>query len=69
MARPKNTLRTIQVNFAIPEDLVAKMELHLFSEVEAKIPHGARSTLVARLLREYFRKLEEIAGSPFSEIV
>lgn len=69
MARPKNTLRTIQVNLAIPEDLVARMELSLFSEVEGKIPHGARSELIARLLREHFTKVGFVCGTTWSEIV
>lgn len=59
MARPKNTIRTIQKNIALPEDVVAQMELHLFSEVEGCIPHGAQSEFLAGLIREFFKELQK----------
>jgi hypothetical protein len=56
MARPKKLIRTVYKNIAIPEDLAAKMELELYSEVEGKIPFGAQQEFFTGLLREYFNK-------------
>jgi hypothetical protein len=54
MSRPKRTIRTIYKNIALPEDLVAKLELELFSEVEGRIPFGAQQEFFVKLLREHF---------------
>lgn len=54
MARPTKTIRTVYKNIGLPEDLVAKMELELFSEVEGKIPFGAQQAFFTHLLKEYF---------------
>jgi hypothetical protein len=54
MARPKKLIRTVYKNIAIPEDLAAKVELELYSEVEGKIPFGAQQEFFSRLLRAYF---------------
>jgi len=35
-----------------------RLEKHLFSEVEERIPHGAKSEFVEKLIREYFDKLD-----------
>lgn len=58
MAKPKNVIPTVEKKFSIPSDLCARMELELFSDLEGKIPHGAQSILVAKLLREYFEELD-----------
>jgi hypothetical protein len=54
MARPKKTFRTVPKNICLPEDLVAKLELELYSEVEGKIPFGAQQEFFTKLLRDYF---------------
>lgn len=58
MPRAKNTIPTMQLNVAIATDLMAKLELLLFSEVEGKVPHGAKSELISNLLRQHFSKIE-----------
>ena len=54
MPRPKNTIRRIQINAMIPEDLVAQMKLQLFSEVEGRVPHGAQSDFISQLIAAHF---------------
>lgn len=54
MARPKKTLVTVSKNIRIPEDLAARLELELFSNLEGKIPYGAQHEFFTKLLREYF---------------
>lgn len=56
MARPRKTIRTIYTNVGIPEDLYAKVQLELYSEVEGKVPFGAQQEFYTRLLREHFAK-------------
>lgn len=58
MPRAKNTVPTLQLNVAIPTDLMAKLELFLYSEVEGKVPHGAKSELIVNLLRNHFTRYE-----------
>jgi len=41
-------------HIGLPEDLAGKMELHLYSEVEGKIPLGAQQEFITQLLRDYF---------------
>ena len=58
MARPKKTVRTIFKNIGLPEDLVARLELHLFSDVEGRIPQGAQQEFFTKLVRDYFEDLD-----------
>lgn len=53
MARPRKTLRPVSKNIHLPEDVVAAVELQLWSDLEARVPHGAWSRLLERLLRKH----------------
>ena len=59
MGRPSKTLRSVQKNIAIPEDLCARLELELYSEVEGRIPHGVQQAFFEKLLRDYFDGKQE----------
>lgn len=58
MPRPRNAIKSIEKNISIPEDLVARVELELWSELEGKVPFGAWKELIVGLLREHFAKLD-----------
>jgi len=58
MARPKPVIPKIEKTLYIPQDVALRMELELMSDLTGKIPHGAQSELVSRLLREHFAKLD-----------
>lgn len=60
MPRPKKTVRTVYKNIGLPEDLVARLELELYSEVEGRIPHGAQQEFFTRLLRTHFEGKAEV---------
>lgn len=60
MAKPKAVIPTIEKKIQIPADLCTRMELELYSDLEQKIPYGAQSELINRLLREHFRALDII---------
>lgn len=57
--RPPNILRPIKLNTSIPEDLRAKLDIYLFSEVEGRIPHGAYAKFIHGLIKDFFD--EELA--------
>lgn len=52
MARPKRTLRPTYLHLAIPEDLRAYLDLRLFSPLERRVPLGAYSDYICRLIRQ-----------------
>lgn len=67
MPRPRKTLRPISKNIHLPEDIVLQTELHLYSELEGKVPYGAWQGLVEKLLREHFERVKQQQG--FKEAV
>ena len=56
MGRPRKAIRSIEKNISIPEDLVLKVDLFLFSPLEQRVPHGAWSKYIQGLIREDFQK-------------
>lgn len=58
MARPAKTTPSVNINLAVDPDLMAKVRLEVFSEVEGKVPHGAYSGFFNTVLKEYFTKQE-----------
>lgn len=52
MPRPPKTIRPVQKCISLPEDIVAAIDLELYSEIDGKVPFGAWQGLVERLLRE-----------------
>mgnify|MGYP001494844406 CR=1 FL=1 len=51
MARPRKAIRPVEKTISLPEDLVAKVELELYSDVEGKVPFGAWQRYLERLIR------------------
>lgn len=51
MPRPRKAIRPIEKNISLPEDIVARVDLELFSEVEGKVPFGAWQRYVEGLIR------------------
>jgi hypothetical protein len=57
--RPSSVIRPTRLSTFIPEDLRAKLDLHLFSDVEGRIPVGAYSQFLADRVREFFEVPKE----------
>lgn len=57
MPRPLKTDRPIKVTISLPESLYTRLMLHLMSDVEGRVPHGAVSGFFERLAREALDKL------------
>lgn len=62
MARPKQTIPSVMLNIAIPEPLAAQLQLHLYSDVEQRVPMGAYKALFASLLENYFKSIRQPCG-------
>ena len=57
--RPAKTIPSTPINLSIPQDLYARLKLHLWSDVEGRVPHGKQSEFFEQLLRDYFNEQTE----------
>lgn len=53
MRRP-NILRPVPLTTTFPEDIRARLDLHLYSEAEGRVPKGAIQKFLIARIREYF---------------
>ena len=53
MKRP-NIIPSQQLNVALPLPLYTQLSMHLYSELEGRVPHGAYSRFLIEMLRGYF---------------
>jgi len=58
MPRPPNIIRPVHLKTSLPEDLRTWLDLHLWSDAELRVPHGAYQRLIVQLLREYRDRIE-----------
>lgn len=54
MPKPPNLIPSKQLNVALPLPVFTQMTLHLHSDLEQRVPHGAYSRFITELIREYF---------------
>jgi hypothetical protein len=54
MPRKANVIPSDRLYAHIPRDLLVKLNLHLWSELENRVPYGAHSTWIAERIRDYF---------------
>lgn len=59
MSRPRKTERTVDVHVMLPQDVVLAIELRLFSELQQRIPLGARARFYEEASRRYLAQLIE----------
>jgi len=64
MARPTNTTPSRTKNIAIRGDLADKLDIHLFSELEGKVPYAAYGKFFNELLEQYFKTLSQSEQGP-----
>lgn len=62
--KPPNTIRPTRLEVYIPEDLRARLDLHLYSTLEGRVPHGAYKKFLCELMREFFSKQDRSQGVP-----
>jgi metal-responsive CopG/Arc/MetJ family transcriptional regulator len=58
MGRPRKTTPPVRIGFTLPKDLADRLDAHLKSEVENRVPHGDKSKFFETLTREFFQRLE-----------
>lgn len=44
---------------SLPPDLVARVDLELYSELEGRVPHGAWQKLLIKLLSNWLLRVED----------
>lgn len=57
MPRPKQTTPSTFRNIALPQPVADKLDLHLYSEVEQRVPVGAYKAFITGLIEAYFEQL------------
>lgn len=55
MPARRNIIPSDRVEVWLPEDIMARLKLHLYSEVEGKIPKGAYQRFFIERLNEFFK--------------
>lgn len=56
MSKRPSIVPSQQLNVALPSPLYTQLSLHLFSELEGRVPHGAYSRFLIDLLRRRFNE-------------
>ncbi len=54
MSRRPNPVPSVQLNLALPLDVHTKLSLHLYSDLEQRVPHGAYSRFLMERIRRFF---------------
>lgn len=67
MSRAKNIVPTEPLFVRLPAELKAKLDLHLFSEVEGRVPFGSHQTFISERLRDFFSS-ESLDLSPYAPL-
>lgn len=63
MARPPKAIKSITKELSLPPDIVARVDLALYSELEGRVPHGAWQKLLTHLLGEWLTRLDDNKGN------
>lgn len=53
LKKPK-IIRPVKLTTNLPEDVRAKLDLHLYSEVEGRVPFGAYQRFLVERIQEFF---------------
>jgi len=65
MPRPKNLIPTVQQLLTLPQDIHTRLVLHLFSELEGRVPQGGYQRFFVELLQSYFNN-QQLDLAPFA---
>jgi hypothetical protein len=60
MARPRKTDRPIEKNISLPQSIVVRVELELFSTLEGRVPFGAWQRYIVSLIEADLRRKENV---------
>lgn len=62
MGRPRKAVPSIEKNISLPRDLVARVDLELYSDLEGKVPFGAWQRYVESLIRADLERRARVSG-------
>jgi hypothetical protein len=54
MARRPDVIRPVKLTTTIPEDVRTRLDIHLYSDLEGRVPQGAYQTFFVDRIREFF---------------
>lgn len=54
MSRRPNVVPSQLLNLSIPLDVHSKMTIHLYSDLEQRVPYGAYAAFLSERVREFF---------------
>lgn len=58
MPRKADVDRPVELSLKLPESIRGRLDLHLYSAVESRIPKGAYKTFFTERIRDYFDSVE-----------
>jgi hypothetical protein len=56
MPRRPNIIRPVKLLISLPEDIHAKLVLHLYSEAEGRVPQGAYQKFFVERILQFFQE-------------
>ena len=65
MGRRPNPVPSVLLNVALPQTVHAQMTLHLFSELEGRVPQGAYQRFLTERIQEFFKE-EPLDLAPYA---
>lgn len=68
MPRPLKADRPVERKVYLPTSINDAVQVLLFSPAEGKVPHGAFSSFVERLIRDALARLPSTQGNPHGPI-
>lgn len=57
MPRPHKIIRPRTLHIVLPEDILARLELYLYSPSQQRIPYGAYTEFFSKRIEEFFKSI------------
>jgi len=67
MARQPNIQRPIKLTTTLPEDIRGKLDLHLFSDAEGRVPKGAYQGFLIERIKDFFENVATLDLAEYLE--
>lgn len=67
MPARRSLIRPVPLMLKLPEDLRARLDLHLWSDLEGRVPKGSYQRLFVKLLTQYFQEQSNAVNPRTSE--
>lgn len=64
MPRPKRAIPFVTKEISLPPELVARVDLELYSKLEDRVPQGAWQSLLVKLLNQWLVRLDDAREEP-----